>query len=150
MWTSLWNVSETVFYQTLLLFYYPCVKLRYKAVLISTHALDFLFHKYIVRRGRIKPALIICYHLYPLLTIIVYQFSIFPSVRFFKLSFFYTSISTLGYCDNPQNVWNACISVYQPVFIWQVKLKIKDCPKHIKDGFKHVFISKSALQKYIK
>lgn len=30
------------------------------------------------------------------------------------------------------------------------KLKIKDGPKHIKGGFKHVFISKSALQKYIK
>lgn len=30
------------------------------------------------------------------------------------------------------------------------KLKIKDGPKHIKDGFKRVFISKSALQKYIK
>lgn len=30
------------------------------------------------------------------------------------------------------------------------KLKIKDGPKHIKDGFKRVFIFKSALQKYIK
>lgn len=28
--------------------------------------------------------------------------------------------------------------------IWYVKLKIKDCPKHIKDSFKRIFIFKSA------
>lgn len=149
MWTSLWNVSETVFYQTLLLFYYPCVKLRYKAVLIRTHALDFLFHKYIVRRGRIKPALIICYHLYPLLTIIVYH----NLVYFHQCDFLNFHFSILQYQRLVIVISHRMFEmhVYQYInrYLYD-KLKIKDGPKHIKDGFKHVFISKSALQKYIK